>query len=117
MQKKNWLVLLLAVSLFALTSCAKGFAGTEWKIAGSVDAFGNEQNSVNPNGAFSTLTIAFMDDKSGALRMEGASYPFTYKQDKDITVTLQDGLIAKMTKKGDKIYLTLADITFYFQKK
>ncbi len=116
MRKRFWIVLLLA-GLLALTSCANGLAGTQWKLTGAVNDLGVEQNSVNANSAFSTLTIAFMDEKSGVLRMEGASYPFTFKQDKDITVTLQDGLVAKMTKKGDRIYLTLADVTLYFQKK
>ncbi len=115
--QKRLLAIILIFGLLALSGCSKGLKGSEWKVAGSVDALGNELNIANANNAVSSLTIAFIDDKTGALRMEGTSYAFTYKQDKDITVTLQDGQVAKMTTKGDKIYLSIGDKTLFFKKK
>jgi hypothetical protein len=118
--RKRWFVfcIIAMVCLFTLSACGGNLAGSEWKVAGYVDALGSDQASVNANGPYASLSMAFTDGKNGALSILSTSYAFTYSKTNDtISAVLQGGVQAKMTMKGDKIYLTLAGTTLFFQKK
>ncbi len=118
--RKRWMVCTLALMacLLLLCACGGNLAGTEWTVAGSVDGWGNDQENIGTNGAFSLLTLAFFEGETGSLRINDVSYTFSYKKNGDtLTVTMQDGQQAQAEIDNDRIYWTIGDTTLYFNKK
>jgi hypothetical protein len=110
---------LLLTALMLLGGCGKkALVNTEWTVIGSVDDFGAEQAMANVNGMFATLELAFFEGDAGALRMEGATHPFTVEKDgNDLRLLLADGLTLNGVMSGDTIYLTIGTTTLYFAKR